>query len=119
MTMKRYIKNLVLAICGRNPFAEEVENLKEKLEKAGENTRGLQNQLYAALEKQDAERDKQIASLQALVENLRDRIKEKDAEQDEQGREYRQRMEQTHQMYDKRIATYAKEIERLQEQLKQ
>ena len=125
--MKQYFKNLVLAICGRNPFAEEVEDMKEKLEKAGENVRGLQDQLYAALENWEsakrllslnkerlAERDNQIASLQTLVENLRERIKDKDVELEEQGRAFRQRMEQTRQDCDKRIATYAQEIERLQ-----
>ena len=51
--MTRYIKNLLLAIRGRNPFAEEVADLKEKLEKAGENVSGLQDQLYAALNRWD------------------------------------------------------------------
>lgn len=132
--MKHYIKNLVLAICGRNPFAEEVEDMKEKLEKAGENVRGLQDQLYTALEKWNeaqqllfesgrmvgerdkwlAEKDRQMASQQQLVENLRERIRDKDAELEEQGRAFRQSMEPTRQDCDKRIATYAHEIERLQ-----
>lgn len=132
--MKRYVKNLVLAIRGRNPFADEVEDLKEKLENAGENVRGLQDQLYAALEKWNeaqqllfesgrmvgerdkwlAEKERQMDSQQQLVENLRDRIRDKDAELEEQGRVFRERMEQTRQDCDKRIATYAEEIERLQ-----
>jgi len=125
--MKQYFKNLVLAICGRNPFAEEVADLKEKLEKAGENVRGLQDQLFAALERWEsakrllslnkerlAERDNQTASLQTLVENLRERIRDKDAELEEQGRAFRERLEQTRREYDGRIATYAEEIERLQ-----
>lgn len=133
--MKRYIKNLVLAVCGRNPFAEEVADLKEKLEKAGENVRGLQDQLYAALEKWNeaqqllfesgrmvgerdkwlAEKDRQAASQQQLVENLRERIRDKDAELEEQGRAFRERLEQTRREYDGRIATYAEEIARLKE----
>ena len=137
--MKQYFKNLVLAIRGRNPFAEEVADLKEKLEKAGENESALQDQLYAALEKWNeaqqllfesgrmvgerdkwlAEKDRQMASQQQLVENLRERIRDKDAELEEQGRAFRERLEQTRQDCDKRIATYAEEIERLQKQLKQ
>lgn len=130
--MKHYIKNLVLAIRGRNPFAEEVADLKEKLEKAGENVRGLQEQLYAALEKWESakrllslnkermeKRDNQIASLQTLVENLRERIRDKDAELEEQGRAFRERLEQTRREYDGRIATYAEEIARLKEKKQQ
>ena len=130
--MKQYFKNLVLAICGRNPFAEEVADLKEKLEKAGENVRGLQDQLFAALEKWESakrllslnkermeKRDNQIASLQALVENLRERIRDKDAELEEQGRAFRERLEQTRREYDGRIATYAEEIARLKEKKQQ
>lgn len=126
--MKRYFKNLVLAIRGRNPFADEVADLNEKMEKAGENVRGLQNQLYAALEYLESaklllslnkklieKRDKQISSMQQLVENLRERIRDKDAELEEQGRAFRERLEQTRQEYDKRIATYAQEIARLKE----
>lgn len=111
--MKQYFKNLVLAIRGRNPFAEEVADLKEKLEKAAENVSSLRDQLYAALEKWEAAK-KSAASQQQLVENLRERIRDKDAELEEQGRAFRQSMEQTRQDCDKRIATYAQEIESLQ-----
>lgn len=111
--MKRYFKNLVLAIRGRNPFAEEVEGLKEKLEKAGQNVSGLNEMYYSALEKWEAA-EKRAASQQQLVENLRERIRDKDAELEEQGRAFRERLEQTRREYDERIATYAQEIERLQ-----
>lgn len=111
--MKRYIKNLVLAIRGRKPFAEEVADLKEKLEKAGENVRGLNGMYYSALEKWEAA-EKRAVSQQQLVENLRERIRDKDAELEKQGRAFRERLDQTRQDYDKRIATYAQEIEGLQ-----
>lgn len=116
--MKRYIKNLVMAICGRNPFAEEVADLKEKLEKAGENVRGLNEMYYSALEKWEAA-EKRAASQQQLVENLRERIRDKEAELEEQGRAFRERMEQTRREYDGRIATYAEEIARLKEKKQQ
>lgn len=133
--MKHYIKNLVLAVCGRNPFADEVADLKEKLEKAGENVSGLNEMYFSACEKweesqrtlfecrkmvmerdkQLAEKDRQAASQQQLVENLRERIRDKDAELEEQGRAFRERLEQTRREYDGRIATYAEEIARLKE----
>jgi len=90
--MKRYLKNLLSALMGNNPYEAERDELAAKLGKAGENVRSLQDQLYAALEQwesvkrlltQDiellAKRDSQIASLQQLVENLRERIADKDA----------------------------------------
>lgn len=90
--MKRYFKNLLSALLGNNPYEAERDNLAAKLEKAGENVRSLQDQLYATLEQwesakrlptQDiellAKRDKQVTSLQQLVENLRERIADKDA----------------------------------------
>lgn len=115
--MKQYFKNLVLAIRGRNPFAEEVADLKEKLEKAGENVSALNDQLYAALEKWEAAK-KSAASQQQLVENLRERIRDKEAELEEQGRAFRERLEQTRREYDGRIATYAEDIKRLQKRIK-
>ena len=90
--MKRYIKNLLLAIRGRNPFAEEVADLREKLEKAGKNVSGLNEMYYSALEKWEAA-EKRAASQQQLVENLRERIRDKDAEMEEQGRAFRERLE--------------------------
>ena len=90
--MKRYFKNLLSALLGNNPYEAERDDLAAKLEKAGENVRSLQDQLYATLEqwesakrllRQDiellAKRDKQVTSLQQLVENLRERIADKDA----------------------------------------
>ena len=92
--MKQYFKNLVLAIRGRNPFAEEVADLKEKLEKAGENVRGLNGMCYSTLEKWEAA-EKRAVSQQQLVESLSERIRDKDAGLEEQGRAFRERLEQT------------------------
>lgn len=90
--MKRYLKNLLSALFGNNPYEAERDDLAAKLEKAGENVRSLQDQLYARLEQWESEkrllrqdiellakRDKQVTSLQQLVENLRERIADKDA----------------------------------------
>lgn len=90
--MKRYLKNLLSALTGNNPYEAERDELAAKLEKAGENFRRLNELYYDALEKWEqeecaalvlekrlSESDKQVASLQQLVENLRERIKDKDA----------------------------------------
>ena len=76
--MKRYFKNLLSALLGNNPYQAERDELAEKLAKAGENIHGLNELYYNVLEKWE-QSDKQVASLQQLVENLRDRIADKDA----------------------------------------
>jgi hypothetical protein len=76
--MKRYLKNLLAALLGNNPYQAERDDLAAKLEKAGDNYRGLNELYYKMVERWDAER-KQVTSLQQLVENLRERIKDKDA----------------------------------------
>ena len=76
--MKRYLKNLLSALLGNNPYEAERDDLAAKLEQAGENVRGLNELYYNMVERWEAER-KQVASLQQLVENLRERIKDKDA----------------------------------------
>lgn len=75
--MKRYLKNLLAALLGNNPYEAERDEMAAQLEKAGENVRGLQELYYNMVERWEAER-KQLASLQQLVENLRERIKDKD-----------------------------------------
>ena len=76
--MKRYLKNLLSALLGNNPYQAERDELAAKLEQAGENYRGLQELYYNMVERWEAEQ-KQKASLQQLVENLRERIADKDA----------------------------------------
>ncbi|MBP3212706.1 MAG: hypothetical protein J6M41_09120 [Prevotella sp.] len=76
--MKRYLKNLLSALLGSNPYQAERDDLEEKLEKAGENVRGLKELYYNVVEKWGSGKQ-QVASLQQLVENLRERINDKDA----------------------------------------
>lgn len=87
--MKRYLKNLLAALLGNNPYEAERDELAAKLEQAGENYRGLQELYYNMVERWEAER-KQLASLQQLVENLRERIKDKDAAIEQLQKEYRE-----------------------------
>ena len=85
--MKQYFRNLLQILQGKNPYQAERDDLEEKLRQAGENVRGLNNLYYKALEKWENER-KKAASLLQLVENLRERISDKDAIIEEQWREY-------------------------------
>lgn len=129
--MKRYLKNLWGALCGSDPFRTQLAEAREQLEKAAENISSLQDQLYAALNHWDGcqmkleeankaleaatetAACKQLKSMQRLVENLRQRIKEKDAEIEDAGREFHERMEQTKADYQKRIDEYNEEIDKL------
>ncbi len=87
--MKRYLKNLLSALLGNNPYQAERDELAAKLEQAGENYRGLQELYYNMVERWETEQ-KQMASLQQLVENLRERIKDKDAVIAQLQNEYRE-----------------------------
>lgn len=75
--MKRYFKNLLSALLGNNPYEAERNELRRQMEQAAENVRGLNELYYTVLEKWAANK-RQLASLQQLVENLRERIKDKD-----------------------------------------
>lgn len=87
--MKRYLKNLLAALLGNNPYEAERDELAAKLEKADENVRGLNELYYTVLEKWSANK-RQMASLQQLVENLRERIQDKDAAIGQLKKEYRE-----------------------------
>ncbi len=76
--MRRYLKNLLSALLGNNSYQAERDDLAAKLEKAGENYHQLNDLYYNMVERWEAER-KHVTSLQQLVENLRERIKDKDA----------------------------------------
>lgn len=72
-----YIRNLIIALTGRNPYREELDELQEKYDKSAQHVSLLRDMYYSAVERW-TDSDKQARSLQALVENLRDRIKDKD-----------------------------------------
>lgn len=76
--MKRYLKNLLAALLGKNPYQAERDELRRQMKQASENVERLRDMYCAACEKW-AQGDKQVASLQQLVENLRERIADKDA----------------------------------------
>jgi uncharacterized protein YeeX (DUF496 family) len=99
--MKRYVKNLWLALTGANPYSDELQDAKDKLNKAADNLSAMRNQLYAALEKWE-QSVKRTDDYEALIENLRERIKEKDT-----------LMERMKEDYQKRIDQYTKKIDEL------
>jgi chromosome segregation ATPase len=76
--MKNYLRNLLSALLGNNPYQTERDELRRQMEQASENVKQLRDMYCAACEKWE-QSDKQVASLQQLVENLRERIKDKDA----------------------------------------
>lgn len=80
--MKRYIRNLLIALLGRNPYQKELDELKAKYEKAGGNVRTLR-EMYCEVVERWNKSDKEVKQLQKLTENLRERIREKDSMMDE------------------------------------
>lgn len=111
-TMKRYFKNLFIALCGNNPYQMELDRVREEYEKTAEKVAQLED-LYWTFKELKVDVDKQMASYQTLVENLRQRLKEKD-EQIAQLKLSRQRLVNEHQ---KQVAAYSETIAKLQEKL--
>lgn len=117
LRIKRYLKNLVKAFCGRDPYREELDETKEKLEKSAENMTAMKGQLYSALEKWEQavkmseESNSQLESREKLIENLRERINEKDEELKQQGNDFRERMERMKGDYQKRLDEYNKLVD--------
>ena len=131
--MKYYLKNLLTALCGRNPYRQELDELKEEMEKARENVSTLQDAYYKEMEKSvDAERmqdeaaklleeyksmieknGKQLTSFQVLVENYRERLDEKNAMIEQIRKDYQRQVEN----YENRIGNYCLTIADLQKRV--
>lgn len=99
--MRRYFKNLIRAVLNINPYKAELDELRDHYEKAAENVQLLDG-LYEKAAGQMTATEKMMGSLQALVENLRQRIDEKD--------ELMKRMKED---YQARIEAYSREIDSL------
>ena len=115
-----------MALTGINPYKSELDDVRVKYEKTAENVIGLQNLYYDTLERYDKissevneltrQRDDLAArekSLQQLIENLRERIADKECELEHQGTEFRERMERMKRAYQERIDAYNSEIDSL------
>lgn len=72
-----YIKNLMTALFGENPYRRELEEIRDHYEKTAERVAQLEDIRFMFEQKMD-DTEKQLASYQALVENLRERVREKD-----------------------------------------
>ena len=72
-----YFKNLMMALMGRNPFPEELEQITEQYEKTAEKVREL-NDLYDKSVESIERLTAQVGDYETLVENLRQRIDEKE-----------------------------------------
>lgn len=120
----QYLRNLFSALLGRNPFQEEIDKVKKELESVEEYRRILKLLYQVLLSKWDAEKEQskkmrrenekqqqQIKDLQMLVENLRGRVKEKDEDIKQQGRDFRERVERIKSDYQQRIDAYNKALD--------
>ena len=84
--MKRYLKNLLTALFGNNPFQMELAKAREDYEKTAARVEKL-DKLYTKVQGQ-------MGSYQNLVENLRKHLIEKDELLKRTKKEYQERIEQ-------------------------
>lgn len=104
-TVKQYLKTLMLALLGRNPFREELDELHEHYQKVADRVSDL-NDLYLKSLESFEEVEGKVGDYQKLTENLRQRIAEKDA-----------LMERIKKDYQQRIEKYVQEVDRLRGEL--
>ena len=127
----QYLRIFFSALLGRNPFQEEIDKVKKELESVKEYRRILKLMYQVLLSKWVAEKEQsrkmrrenekqqqQVKDLQVLVENLRERIREKDEEIKQQGREFRERVERIKSDYQLRIEAYNKILDKQRRGLK-
>ena len=134
--MRRYLRNLWLALTGNNPFRIELDELRTRNENNKELAEMLQRNYDAAMNiyKGTAEQVKVLgdqiakteasietfrkreASLQRLVENLRESVTDKESVIEQQRRDFHERMERMKADYQKRIDQYVREIDQLKSQ---
>ena len=108
--MRRYLKNLIIALMGRNPYRMELDDLTEKYEKTAERVYGLNDIYFKMVEKME-ETKMRMNDYQTLVENLRQRVDEKEVELDCQKKDFRDRMERIKSDYQKRLNACNRKIE--------
>lgn len=112
--MKHYIKNLITALAGCNPYQMELNQVREEYEKTADRVRELDD-IYYKLHERLTETNKQVVGYQNLIENLRQRLSEKDALIEQAREDSRKQAEE----YRKRVTDYSVTIERLQKELSQ
>ena len=110
--MKRYLRNLLMAIIGRNPYQVELDELTEHYEKTAERVMRLE-EMHLTLQMKLKETFKWVSDYQALVENLRKRLSDKDAELEDARKEYNMWMQRQKADYQQRIDEYNAKIDEL------
>ena len=98
--VKRYAKNLLLALLGNNPYQMEMAEAKVHLEKATEMWLTMKDMCFATMEL-ERESQKQLMKMQLLVEILRDHLREKDEQVEQIKRECRDYIERMKRDYEK------------------
>ncbi len=86
-----YLKNLLIAFFGINPFQLELEQVKEDYKKTETRVARL-DECYESLKKKMLSTHKKIGDYQRIIENLRQRIAEKDELLNRMKDEYQQRI---------------------------
>ena len=134
---KRYLHTLWLALAGRNPYLAELERTRADYERVAEQARQLEQlqqkmadavgrseavlcsmeRRVQALDDDKAKACEQLKSCRKLIENLRERISDKDLLIESQQQAFRDRIERTKQGYQQRIDSYIKEVDTLRGQL--
>lgn len=100
--MKRYFRNLLTALMGRNPLQAELQQVKKDYATAVKQVKQLED-YYRLMKEKMAGIEKQVMDYQTLTDNLRQRIMDKD--------ELMARMKED---YQKRIENYNVVIDKLQ-----
>lgn len=89
MEANRYLKNLFVALSGKNPYRIELDKVRVSYEETKREVLGLKELYYQTVKKYD-ETNSRIKDYQNLTENLRPLITEKDIELDSMRRELKQ-----------------------------
>ena len=105
--VKIYFNTLRLALLGRNPYRKELDELRNGYEKISSKIISLKDMYCSCVDNIDQYK-KRTNGLNQLVENLRERIGEKDVI-----------LQRTKLEYQERLSTYNAEIDSLRNQLLQ
>lgn len=117
--MKRYLKNILIALLGRNPYQAELDKATEEYEKRAAMVKHLDEMRFSLEEKlaeayrKVKELEKSVASYQNLTENLRQRVTDKDIAIDRMTREHRDsvvQMNQEHVENTKRLVSKCEQL---------
>lgn len=87
MKLKRYQKNLWVALTGRNPYKVELDEISIRCDQA-ETTARVQERKLSKMNDDRISAEQQVRNYQKLTENLRERISEKDAQLEQKRQDY-------------------------------